>query len=245
MNVRAKNTEIANISDELTSKQSSAKLLLNAAAELFTNRGYDAVSTRDIAEQAGVNLALIQYHFGSKAKLFLATVDHLTDAKSDLLEKLRPIPEVASVQEGAIEIGYFIDSFLTFLLQSTQAKNSCRLIYRELFSGSSDDTELFEAVVGFIVERHSYPMELRITSLLKFIRPEASSCELTAITRSILGQCSFYVTHRPLISKLDAEPLGTFESCNRLSRHIAEFSLRGAGCSEVIVQNSLKTVFKD
>ena len=226
-------------------KQSSAELLLSAAAELFTNRGYDGVSTRDIADQAGVNLALIQYHFGSKAKLFLATVDHLTEEKSDLLENLRPIPAECTQAEGAIELVYFIKTFLTFLLQSNQAKKSCRLIYRELFSGSSDDVELFESVVGFIVERHSQPMEKRVSSILKFVTPGLKEKELSAMTRSILGQCSFYATNRPLLAKLESEPLDSSENCELLSKHVAEFSLRGARCHEEIINESLNKVFRD
>src|SRR6187402_86780 len=41
-----------------------------AARSLFTEKGYSATRTRDIAESAGINLALLNYYFGSKEKLF-------------------------------------------------------------------------------------------------------------------------------------------------------------------------------
>jgi AcrR family transcriptional regulator len=41
-----------------------------AARKLFTQKGFDAVRTRDIAEEAGINLALLNYYFRSKQKLF-------------------------------------------------------------------------------------------------------------------------------------------------------------------------------
>lgn len=41
-----------------------------AARKLFTKKGYTAVKTRDIAEEAGINLALLNYYFRSKEKLF-------------------------------------------------------------------------------------------------------------------------------------------------------------------------------
>ena len=41
-----------------------------AARKLFTERGFAAVKTRDIAEEAGLNLALLNYYFRSKQKLF-------------------------------------------------------------------------------------------------------------------------------------------------------------------------------
>jgi len=44
---------------------------IKAAARLvFTKKGYAATRTRDIAEEAGINLALLNYYFRSKEKLF-------------------------------------------------------------------------------------------------------------------------------------------------------------------------------
>lgn len=42
----------------------------NAARTVFHKNGYAATRTRDIAEEAGVNLALLNYYFRSKEKLF-------------------------------------------------------------------------------------------------------------------------------------------------------------------------------
>jgi AcrR family transcriptional regulator len=44
--------------------------LIDAAEKLFSESGFDGVSTRAIAEAAGVNVALIGYYFGGKGKLF-------------------------------------------------------------------------------------------------------------------------------------------------------------------------------
>jgi AcrR family transcriptional regulator len=41
-----------------------------AARKLFTQKGFAAVKTRDIAAEAGINLALLNYYFRSKQKLF-------------------------------------------------------------------------------------------------------------------------------------------------------------------------------
>lgn len=41
-----------------------------AARKVFTQKGYAAARTRDIAEEAGINLALLNYYFRSKEKLF-------------------------------------------------------------------------------------------------------------------------------------------------------------------------------
>ena len=50
--------------------------LLDSALEMFSERGFDGATTRDIAGRAGVNLGLVQYHFGGKEKLWRAAVDH-------------------------------------------------------------------------------------------------------------------------------------------------------------------------
>ncbi|MER8624702.1 TetR/AcrR family transcriptional regulator [Mesorhizobium sp. M1143] len=53
---------------------------LISAAELCVHRGgYADLSTRRVAEIAGVPLSQIHYHFGSKERLFLALLDHLNE----------------------------------------------------------------------------------------------------------------------------------------------------------------------
>ncbi len=50
--------------------EATSARIVSAAQDLFTRYGYDGVSTRDIAATAGVNVALINRYFGSKAGLF-------------------------------------------------------------------------------------------------------------------------------------------------------------------------------
>ena len=54
--------------------QASRHALLDAATELFDDRGYDATTVRDIGERAGVDAALIARYFGGKEGLYLATL---------------------------------------------------------------------------------------------------------------------------------------------------------------------------
>ncbi|TCO50787.1 TetR/AcrR family transcriptional regulator [Actinocrispum wychmicini] len=66
----------------------SRAALLEAAAELFAERGYDRTTVRDIAGRAGVNQALLFRYFGSKEALFAAVVaragrDKLAEAPGD------------------------------------------------------------------------------------------------------------------------------------------------------------------
>ena len=50
-------------------EQSTEEKILEAASEVFTEKGFAGTRTRDIAEKAGINLALLNYYFRSKEKL--------------------------------------------------------------------------------------------------------------------------------------------------------------------------------
>lgn len=62
--------------------------ILEAAEDLFANKGFDGTSVRDIASEAGVNLAMISYYFGSKEKLMAALVEYRANYTKGLLEEL-------------------------------------------------------------------------------------------------------------------------------------------------------------
>lgn len=49
---------------------STEEKIKRAAKTVFTQKGYAAARTRDIAEEAGINLALLNYYFRSKERLF-------------------------------------------------------------------------------------------------------------------------------------------------------------------------------
>ena len=80
--------------------------LLKGARELFTRRDFKAVSVRDIAREAGVNPAMVHYHFGDKEGLYRAmlaeTIGPVLERLQELVgrnEKTSPgsVPEVPEV----------------------------------------------------------------------------------------------------------------------------------------------------
>jgi len=62
--------------------------ILQAAEKLFAEEGFDGASIRTIAKEAGVNIAMISYYFGSKEKLLEALIIHRT---SDMKMRLEDI----------------------------------------------------------------------------------------------------------------------------------------------------------
>ena len=54
------------------------KKLLGIAAELFAERGFSAVSMREISRSAGITQAAIYHHFINKEALYVAAVEYLS-----------------------------------------------------------------------------------------------------------------------------------------------------------------------
>jgi AcrR family transcriptional regulator len=77
---------------------STRQRIVKATVELMAEIGIDRVRTRAIAERAGVNPALVHYHFGSIAALVMEAAEYA------LLQELGPSIDVfvsaATVQEG-------------------------------------------------------------------------------------------------------------------------------------------------
>lgn len=65
----------------------TSRQILQAAAEVMAERGYDGTSLDAVAERAAVAKGSIYYNFGSKAKLFDALIAHTMDRFSSSLEE--------------------------------------------------------------------------------------------------------------------------------------------------------------
>ena len=68
-------------------QKDTVKSILNAAEELFSERGFAETSLRNITTKAGVNLAAVNYHFGSKKELIQAVFARFLGPFSEQLEE--------------------------------------------------------------------------------------------------------------------------------------------------------------
>jgi len=82
-----------------TGREEVAAAVLEAATDLFAERGPAATSIRDIAAQSNVNHGLVFRHFGTKEQLVGAVLDHLGANLTDLLRSGAP----ADVVERALD----------------------------------------------------------------------------------------------------------------------------------------------
>lgn len=103
--------------------------ILDSAEYLLAEHGYDQVSVRDITGHAGVNLALVTYHFGSKERLLELALHRRAEVLNrDRQEALRaamarPEPTVPDVMSA------FVEPFLRRSWGTHEGwRNYCRLI---------------------------------------------------------------------------------------------------------------------
>jgi len=91
--------------------------ILQASLELFAQYGYDGTSVRKLADRAGVNVAAISYHFGSKHNLYWAAMSHSHAILRDEME--RQSQKVDSVEDMIVAAFDFVVNENTHLFRST------------------------------------------------------------------------------------------------------------------------------
>src|ERR1700734_576801 len=62
--------------------------ILDVAERVFSDLGFDGASTRMISGEAGVNMAMLNYYFGSKEGLFLAVFERKISSFQTLLQNI-------------------------------------------------------------------------------------------------------------------------------------------------------------
>ncbi len=86
----------------LTDKQIQ---ILHVAERLFGEKGFDGTSIRNIAKEAGINIAMVSYYFGSKEKLLEALILYRTnDTRMQLDHLLNEPIEPAAKLDKLIEL---------------------------------------------------------------------------------------------------------------------------------------------
>jgi TetR/AcrR family transcriptional regulator len=76
--------------------------LLEAATLLFAQRGFSAVSTRELAEAAGVNIAAISYHFRGKEGLYHSVLEEQFAPISQALQTVEALADIPAAERLAL-----------------------------------------------------------------------------------------------------------------------------------------------
>lgn len=90
--------------------------ILDAAESLFAHRGFHGVSVRDITNAAGVDVALVSYHFGGKRELFASVFQRRAELLN--LERLALLDEVRhAALPGTPSVEAIVNAFTYPLLE--------------------------------------------------------------------------------------------------------------------------------
>jgi AcrR family transcriptional regulator len=86
--------------------------ILNVAEELFAEKGFDGTSVRDIAQRAGVNLAMISYYFGSKEKLLESLIELRAGYAYGILDELNKDTTLSPWDKVDRLVDFYVDRII-------------------------------------------------------------------------------------------------------------------------------------
>jgi TetR/AcrR family transcriptional regulator, regulator of cefoperazone and chloramphenicol sensitivity len=169
--------------------------LVAAAMPIFGRDGFHAASTRAIAEAAGVNPALIGYHFRGKEGLYLAVFEHIVQ---QLRVRMGPVAaaieaelgdgEAASLsRERALALLRQLTDRMVALMAQEQTATWAQLILREQQAPSAAFNVLYEGFMGRLLTL--------LTRLMLCVRGgDEAEARLLAVT--LVGQVQVFRTAR-------------------------------------------------
>jgi len=176
----------------------SRSRILDEAGQLFARAGFEGVTIRRIAARAGVNLAAVGYHFGSKKGLYHEVMRQIIHDVAPIIE-----PVVERIQGGVAAAAgdrlalsqlaaQFVRHTLTAVLTNERLRWQHALLVRE-FSQPSDEFPMILAEA--IGPMHDAVGELVAASTGK----DRADSETQLLTTDVVGQCMIYQIARTLV----------------------------------------------
>ncbi|MEM1082588.1 MAG: TetR/AcrR family transcriptional regulator [Verrucomicrobiota bacterium] len=113
--------------------------LLEAAEELFSERGFEAVSVRDITELAGANVAAVNYHFNGRDQLVDQVMErYINPVNEERLARLETLERKAGRKPVALE--ELLDAFVRpFVTQVRRSELSEKMFFKLMGRCFGDD----------------------------------------------------------------------------------------------------------
>jgi len=180
-----------------TRGDATREALVRAAVDIFGRDGFAATGTRAVAEAAGVNQALIAYHFGGKAGLYLAAIGHIVERVRERIDPLLVDIDVelddASADRCLAMLLQLLDTFVV-VLTSERSGAWARLILKE----QQDPSEGFDVLYAGIMGR-VFGITSRLIGRIRNIDPDSQAADLLTIT--LFGQVLIFRTGRAAVER--------------------------------------------
>jgi AcrR family transcriptional regulator len=189
------------------------RALLEAGGELFAQRGFDGVPIEEVAARAGVNKALISYHFRGKRGLYVAVLE---SAFASIAERLRAVEARAETAHDALHA--FLETFARF---TQERPGFPTLFMREVLAAGID-----EAVLPHLLEIIGFSRRLakRGTREGLFRRVDPLLMHF-----GLVGSLVFFFATEPARQRAAAQGRVPFlmPDATAFIRHLEELTLRG------------------
>ena len=196
--------------------------ILDAGERLFVEHGFEATSLRSLTAAAGVNLAAVHYHFGSKEELFQAVLtrrlDPMNQERIHLLEKVEREAAGRPLSCEKILFAMLIPALKLARDEKRGGKNFLRLVGRAYADPAPFIRHFLSAQYTEMIARYK---EAFLQAL-----PHLSRQELTWRLHFVMGALSYTLAGTDAL-KLFAEATSTTNNDELLLQRLAPFLVAG------------------
>ena len=196
--------------------------ILDAAEKLFVEHGFEATSLRSLTSAAGVNLAAVNYHFGSKEELFQAVLtrrlDPMNQERIELLGRIEREAGGRTLSCEKILFAMLIPALKLARDEKRGGKNFLRLLGR-----AYADPAPF--IRHFLSDQYAGMIGRYKEAFLKAL-PHLSRQELTWRLHFVMGALSYTLAGTDAL-KLFAEATSTTNNDELLLQRLAPFLVAG------------------
>lgn len=191
--------------------------LLEAAGEVFAERGFHGATIREICLRAGANGAAVNYHFGDKVRLYAEVLKY-----SNRCAALKHPPDMGLAPGAAprARLRVFIRSMFLRTFDEGQPAWRGRLMSREMIEPTAALDSLVEEEIG--------PRAEMLRDIVRDLLGDRADDETVRLcSLSIVGQVHFHHHARPLIDRLYPDQGYGSDEIERLAEHVTDFALAG------------------
>jgi len=172
-----------------TPRKPTAEKIMDVAEELFAQRGFDATSLGDIADQVGIRQPGIYKHFENKRELYIAVMARLFDP---ILETLSSLPEDAFTPKKAFRF------YSQVMVYAAQNPNFPRLTQQAVLAGGWQIRLLVDRWLRPFLERvdklsevnkrhWQYPHEMRLWIFMGYFNIMLAYVTMAPLYRELYG----------------------------------------------------------